>query len=296
MAFGINFGKNKTKVDSTTTVDKTENRNETGTQSTAGAKSSSTTGSQSSQGSSDTTSSQSSQNTGTTTGQGSQVEQTIRELFSSGVMGGLEGAASQLLDTVGATVNRTSQGMSELGGFNPEEFVAKGMAGATSRVNSQLDEAVGSLFSSIGGTSGSNSAAALLEQRLQGDAASQLAGIESQLVGQGEEIQRANLTAAQGLGDSQNALMQSILGALRGATETTTGVSETTTTEANQNTQTQTGQQSTATQQDTATQQSTVETVLEQILKTLTGTVNTQGTENTKGTTTEKGGGFGLSI
>jgi len=296
MAFGISFGKNSTKTDSTTTVNKTENRDESGTQSTAGAKSSSTTGSQSSSGTSDSTTSQQNTNSGQTTGTGSQVEQSIRELFSSGIMGNLEAAAQRLLGTVEDSVSRTAAGMNQLGGFDPQQFVAQGMEGATGRIDSQLDEAVGSLFSSIGGTSGSNSAAALLEQRLQSDAASQLAGIESQLTAQGQDILRQNITASQGLGNSQNALLDSILGVLRGATETTTGTSETTTSEATTGTQTQTGQQSTATQQDTTTQQDTVETMLEQILKTLTGTVNTQGTENTKGKVTEKGGGFGLSI
>ena len=105
--------------------------------------------------------------------------------------------------------------------FNVEEFVKGIMTQAGNTVQNQLDESINLTEADIGGTQGTNSAAALLANRLGTDAASQLAGIEAQAVGEGEKIRQAQLdsqtSSIVGLTSAQNKLFTDFLGLVRGA-------------------------------------------------------------------------------
>lgn len=105
--------------------------------------------------------------------------------------------------------------------FNVEEFVKGIMTQANNTVGNQLEESINLTESDIGGTQGTNSMAALLANRLGTDAASQLAGIEAQAVGEGEKIRQAQLDSQTnsivGLTGAQNKLFTDFLGLIRGA-------------------------------------------------------------------------------
>lgn len=282
MAFGLSFGKNKSKTDQTKTVNSTESRSETGASQTEASKSSTANTQQTSSQQQTQTGTQTGTSNTTGTGQTSQIQESIRQLFSDQTLGQLDQLTQGLLTQQGAA-------NAELNAFDKDAFIAGGLGRAESRVESQLDEALGSMFSAIGGTSGTNSAAALLEQRMQTQAADELAGVESQLTATAEEIGRTNTATG-------NQFLDSILGSLRGGIESTSGTAATTEQTAQQQQQQQqsaTSTESTSQQQQT---QQVVETMMEAVIKALTGTSTTQGTETLKGTTTEKGSGFGLSI
>jgi hypothetical protein len=296
MAFGISFGSNKSKTDQKKTIDQTETTNQSGSEATAGSKATTSA----SQSASTQTAQQASTQQGTTTAtsanQGSQVQESIRRLFSTGIQDELEGLTGSLLGSAQATEESRIAGRAALEGFDADKFVAGGLDRATSRINSQLDEALGSMFSAIGGTSGSNSAAALLANRLQGDAASELAGVEGQLTGQAQEILRQNLGTGESFSQGSNQFLTSLLGVLRGGVESTATQAQSTGTETNQQATQQSGTQTSAQQTQQTQVQQVMETMMQAVVKALSGTNTTTGTETLKGKTTERGGGFSLSI
>lgn len=292
MGLGLSFGKNKTKTNSTSKVDKTEDTNQvqTGTQSQSTTGSSSTTQSQTNNQSGATTSEQIGSTSQNTTGQTSQSGAST--LFSDQVLSGLEGYSTNAL---GNLWNQGAIDTSALN-FDSQAFVNNGMAAATTRVNNQVENDMNGLFDAIGGTSGGNTMAALLASRLQGDAAANLAGTQAQLTGQANEITRQNLATEMASRGQEQSFVSQLFDALKGGSATTAQVGTSAeqtagkTQQIGTGTETQTGT-STGTS-NTVTQQDVL-TALEQLLN---GTTHTVGTENTKGTQKQSGGGFGLSL
>lgn len=292
MALGISFGKNKTKTNSTTKVDKTENTS--GTQQTTGVKGATQTqqGTSQSTGTQQQTGSTSQVGTNAQTGTTTQQQQQTSSLFGGEVLAGLEGAVNDLLKSTGGAALAPGQ----VDDFDSEKFIAGGMAAATARQESLLDEMFGGLGDSIGGTVGSNSMQALLAQRGVSDANANLAGTQSELAKTAAQIEASNLQANTGAqGQSQGFLTQ-LLGALKGGQQTTTGTATGTETQAGTQTQTGTSQQNTSQQQSEQTSQvSNLIELISQLVNTDQMT-HTVGTEKTKGSQSKAGGGFGLSL
>lgn len=288
MAFGFSFGKNKETTNNKAVVDKTELTNQT----------------QNSDRNSTTNSSGTVNTSGVTNTSGTQVEQSrtanqstgltaaeqtgSQQLFGDQVLGQLEAVVSGLLGSTG--------GGGPVGNFDPESFVADGLASAGASQQLALDDSINKLFSNVGGTAGGNSAVALLANQLQGQASANLAGVRSQLTGQANEINRGNIETGLAVSGQEQNFLGNLLAQLRGGRTSTTGAE--TTTQA----QTQAGTASGSTQNDQQqSQQSTQQTqqtqqLIELLSQVLSGTTNTTGTETTTGTNTKKGGGFGLSI
>ena len=189
MAFGINFGKNKQKSKRLTEVDKTETTDQTKSQVTDASKASESATSGATTGSK--TGSATTSNVGSSQREdsGSQSNVQRSQLFSDDVLGDVESAVGNVFgDIFSGGRDSLASGVEGLSDFSVNDLVEGGLAQATSRVNSSLDEALGSTFSSIGANAGTNSAAALLANRLETDAASSLAGTRAELTARGEEI------------------------------------------------------------------------------------------------------------
>lgn len=299
MSLGLSFGTSKQKDKRVSQVDKTEVGTQAGTSASSQVTSGTQTGTQATTGTSTGTSTTTQTGGTTQVGTGSQQELQTSQLFSDPVLGGLEGAVTSLLTQVlDPSRNRAaiSAGMSQFGDFDPIAFVEQGLSRAQSQQGSALDEILGGLFDAIGGRGSDNSAAALLENRARGEAASNLAGIEGQLSGQAQEIVRGNVLAANQVAGTEGSLLTDLINMLRGGKTTATGETQTETAEAG--TQAQTGTTTTAEQrgeQQTSTQESTqvLLQMLEQLLNTNT---RTTGTETSTGTTSKTGGGFSLGI
>lgn len=291
MAFGISLGKNKEKIDKTTTVNKTESTNQTGSETTTGSKSSQTssTGSQTSQSAGQTSSSQQ----GVTASQGTGVQKQVESstAFGEGVLEQIESALAPLFAQTAGSVNAES-----LNDFDKSAFISNGLARARSQIESSLGEAKGTTFSAIGGTAETNSAAAELAQRLDNQAASEFAGIEADLTATAEGINRDNLSAASSIGSQDQQFLVGLLETLKGGRSESVGAAETATSETGSQSQTAASQTSEQAAQQNAQQTTAVENLVETLNSLLVGVTNTTGTENTKGKVSKSGGGVGLSI
>lgn len=287
MALGISFGKNKQKINTTTTSSGTEttNQNQTGTKSSTGTTTNTQTGTSSQQ----TTGSQTGQTTqtGQQTQQNQQTGSQTQTNFGSGVLAGLESQVMQLLGQ-----SRTAGSFES--GFDPDEYVSGVMAAAEAKAQNEIDLGANNIFSTVGGRE--NSMSQLLSAKLRNDSAASLAGVRAGAEGQAQGILRENFMAnAQAAGQDQGFLAQ-LTNALKGGVSTgttteagvTTGSTSQTGTSAQQNQQNQIGQES-----QTSTQVQELTELLSQILS---GTTTSNNVENTQGTTTKKGGGFGLSL
>lgn len=278
MPFGLSFGAKKGKTSGTTTIDKLvdTNQTETGTKATSGT----------------TTTTGTSNTTGTSTGQttsqqdttGSQTNQQTSQLFSQGILSGLEGIVQGLFG------NASQTPMSLGSNFDKNAFIEGGYAAAENRTLDDTNIALNSLYDRVGGRDDSNSMVTLLANRARGDAAAQLAGVRANLTGQAEGIARENFGAdLAGQGQFQQFLNQT-LAALKGGTASTQGAIQTA--------ESSTGSGTTAQQTAEQTQQSQtqVQQLLELLQNQLAGTEHTTGTEKTKGKETQMGGGFSLGF
>lgn len=293
MAFGINFGKNKTTTTQNTAVDQTTTQNQQQAQTTNQQQSSATTSNTATTGT--TATSGATKNTGTTAQQTSGIQEQVNtsRSFSDPVIAALE---SMVLGQLGSSGSTGGPRAESLSGFDAEGFVSGGLAAAESRQRMDLESSINGLFDAIGGGAGDNTMAALMANRLRGDAAANLAGIESQLVGQANQIQRENVGAAISERATDNAFVNQLLANLKGGVATTEG--------AVTSQQATTGQQQTIgeeQQRQQQAQQSSTESTTNQILASvinslLSGTTNVTGTESVVGTQKKSGGGFGLSI
>jgi hypothetical protein len=288
MGLGFSFGSKKTKSTQDTTANKTETGTQSGTSTTNQATSQSSTTNQAGTSSSQTYSDGKSQSNSLTSGASTAQQQQTTQNFSDATLGGLENLVSQLL---GSGKIGTVESISD---FDPAAFVANGMRAATARARTGLDESIGGILDAVGGRN--NSAAALLQERVNNDANSMLAGVESQLTGQAEEIRRNNLLAGNTMASSQSDLLSNLLGALRGGITTTTGATteQTSQQQQNQSTTSETGGQNQQTTQTSTTQ--AMETMVSQLAQLLNSLTSSTGTESIKGTGKQTGFGMGLSL
>jgi hypothetical protein len=284
MGFGLSFGSKKESGKSSTDVNKTEttDQTQTGTQSTTG--STSTTGTQNTQTSSSGTTTNNTSNQQATTG--SQSSQQTSTQFSQPIISGLESTVQALLGNLPSSPSQMDNN------FDHNAFVSGGTAAAASSINSDLESTLNGMFDNFGGRDDQNSMATLLANRARGDAASQIAGVRSNLEGQAQGIERERYLAnLQGTGQ-QEGFLANVLNALKGGQATTSGQVQTAENTAGgtqaTGTQAQTGTSNTQMSQQELTQQ------LTQLLQKLQGTTNTTGTEDTK--TSGKTGGFGLGL
>lgn len=279
MAFGLSFGKNKTKTSETATKAETTTQSQTGTNTTNTSGSSNTSGSQSG------TNTGTSSTTQGTTGTNQQV-QTGSSFGNS--------ALTAINDNIGSFIESIMGGgagaaaLSELGKFDSQAFIENVMTGAKATAQDSLDEGVNGLISAIGGNASENSATALLQNKMTNATNASLAGTRAQAEGQAQQIlgNRAAATTAAQSGD-MNALAQ-ILNSIKGG--------ETTGTATGTNNQTQTGttNSSETSNQTNNSNTQTQQTAIEMIQQLLNGTTNSVGTSN--GTNTKVGGGLSLGL
>src|SRR5574338_222040 len=180
MAFGISFGANKSKSSQTTNVNKTEdvNQTESGTKSSTGT--TSTTGSSATTSGSTTNTSQ----TGTSAQQttGSQQSTSTTTQFDDAVLGGLNSAVAALLGNIPMETQQLE------GSFDHGAFVQSGLDAANSKIQTDLDASLNSVFDAIGGRDDSNSMATLLANRARSDAGAALSGAYANLEAQAQGI------------------------------------------------------------------------------------------------------------
>ncbi len=293
MSLGISFGANKTnskgseKVDTTTT----QNQTQSGTQSTSGT---TTTNGSTSQ-TSNTTGQQSQSATGSQTQQGSTVGTGTQtsSLFSGDVLGGIEGAVKALFGSLGGPAKIDA---SSLNGFDPASFINDGVAAAGSKLQTGLDESIGGLKDTVGGNAATNSAVALLQNRLQGDAQAQLAGVKGQLTGQAEDITRNNVLAANTVNSTSNQFLATLLDVLKGGATTTNTSQAENTAQTGTSASNTSGTSSEQSSQNATTQQTQTQQLIEMMSQLLSGVTNTKGQTDTTGNVVKFGGGASASI
>jgi hypothetical protein len=289
MALGISFGKSGQKSTQTTDINKTETQNQVqnGTQQTQGT--TTNTGSTTSSGSTNTQQNTSQTGATTNTGKTTGTTQQTSSMFDSDVLSGL----NSLVTTLMGHAATASQPISN---FDKNAFISGGMAKATADSNANVEDAINGLVSGIGGRVDGNSMSALLAQRVHNDATANLAGVESTLTGQAEEIARTNALAGSQMDATNQNFLVNVLQALKGGSSTTTGAESQTQQQQGTSTQagTNTGSETTSQQQNTTQQQ--VQNIMETLQQILNGTTTTVGTEATKGSISKTGGGFGLSL
>lgn len=292
MAFGLSFGANKSNSKGTQTVDSTvtQNQSTTGTNTSQGSTSSS--GSTTQQGSTSGTSNQATSGTQTQTGTSAGTGTQSTSLFSDDILGGIEGAVKSLFGNLGGPAKIDA---SSLNGFDPSAYVASGMKAAEATQRSDLDQAIGALNDSVGGNASTNSAIALLQNRLNGDAAANLAGVRGQLTGQAEGINRDNLLAANNINGTSNQFLATLLDVLKGGAATTSTAEQQSQATSGTTTGTSAGSTTENTAQSQQTQSNQMQTLIEQISQLLAGTTNTKGVQNTTESTTKFGGGLSIS-
>lgn len=104
--------------------------------------------------------------------------------------------------------------------FDADAFVKGITDQARSSVNSKLESDVNSTVSATGGSTSGNSAASLLANRLRGDAAANIAGVQQSAAGTAAQIesslQAQRSASIAGVAGSVNDSLTSLLAALRG--------------------------------------------------------------------------------
>lgn len=298
MGFGLSFGSSKQKSSTT------ENKNETTTQqqasnsntqaNTTANTNTAQTGSTANTGTSATNQTQT--NVGTTQQTGAQTG--VTQNFDSTTLAGLQSLVQQLTGSAGAgAANDTlSSQVANLGKFNAEDYVAGVKSSAQATADQNLDSAIGTTQAGIGGTESTNSAAALLGNRLRTDSASSVAGQVAQAQQTAAGISQGNVAAAQGAVNSQQSFLSTLLDALKGGTATTTATSTGgTTTSGTSNTSgsTSTNEAGTSASNTDTGSTSNVSTIIDQLLN---GTSTDIGTDSSTTTGKKSGGGFSLGF
>lgn len=292
MLFGLSFGSNKKTTTSNTAVAKDEStsQQQTGTQNQQQTSSSTQTGTSNTSGFTSGQTATSGTTAQQTTGQ-QRTTQTTQSL-SDAILGALEASTQNALTAGGTRVGPTAGDLN----FDLDTFVNQGMTAARAASQGALEQSSNGLIDNIGGTASGNSMAALLLNRLQGDNAAALAGVNAQLTAQGNQILRENI----GAGLAEQAQSQSwaanLLNQLKGAATATTGAA--TTSESTTGQQQNIGQQQQSQQQaqQTSQQTDTTSALISIINQLMQGNTRMTGTESSVGTEKKSGGGFSLSI
>lgn len=293
MALGLSFGKNKQKVNSTTTTNQLQSQTQAGTTSEAKteAQSSFTQGLTDTISQGSTAGQQATATQQATAGREAQTGRT--SLFSDAVLASLQESALGSLDGV------RGQNPINVGGvqnFDSEQFITDAVTRATAASGVVRDTSTNSLFDSIGGTAKGNTMAALLDQQLAMQQEGSVAGARNEAAATAAGIQRSNIQAELGVQGQEQGLMNSLLSLLRGGEQLTEAESAQEGSQAGGSTSTSAEQQSQASSQATAQSTQAISSLVSLIAQLVSGTTQTTGTENTKGTTTKQGGGASLSI
>lgn len=189
--------------------------------------------------------------TGTTSEEVSRLDEATR--------GQLTAAVQNLLKTAGSSTDAVKAQIESIGTpgskFDPDAYVAGMMKSATANASSDFGSGVNGIRSRIGANSGTNSAAALLEKRLQDSTTANLAGIESQARGQAAQLQQQDITSRAGalttLASSQQNELSALLTQLLNAGQVSKGASKTENVGTTAGTTQSTGTESSTSQQDT---------------------------------------------
>lgn len=289
---GFSFGKKKQSGTQTTDLSSTTNLTGNQQQSSvqAGNTTTNTSGVTNTSGTQTgtTTQDQSQQQAGTqkTTGLTTTLGGDVIDALSKSVQSVLSGGVTP------GNIAALSDMISGRTGFNADKFVADTETAARNRGEQSLQESGSAFAARAGGTSKTNSMAALLEQRGRNDLEANLAGVRAQATATAEGIENQNLATAieaqSGIAGIGAALTQALKG---GATTTDmTSLTDEISRLVGSGTTTQASQQ-TATASETSSTQ--------QLLTEITNLLSQQ-TENKTGTETStmkgKSGGFGLSL
>jgi len=275
--FGLSLGSTN-QTDTKNTVGKSDTTGtQTGTQNTTGSQNTSTTGSQ------NTTTAQTGTSNTAQTG-----KQDTSQITTSQSLGD---NAIQLLNTaLGGILNKAVDSknpvVSQLGAFDPEQFVAQTLRAAQSSQNQSLGQTLGGIRDAIGG--GVNSAVALLSQNAHDTAASNLAGIASNATATANQILQGNSGAITTAEAGTNSLLNTILSSLKGATTTETGAGTTASSQAGTSATSESGTSGTTSTSD----------VVSSLSQILTSLLKNDSTTNTNATTTDnvKKDSAGLSL
>lgn len=293
--FGISFGANKSNSKQDTVANKNETTSQNQSTNTQGTNTSSsnTSGSQNqnSQGQT-TTGQQSSQNT---SGSQNQKSSTTGSSFSEQILSQLEAALSRNLGTYGGS-NASETANAKVGNFDSEKYIADTVNAARTRTDSSLEESLGSLFSNVGGTGSTNSAAALLQGRMVNDANASIAGVQAEATANAAKIQQQNASTLASIDSAKNQSTTQLADALKGGrtVQNTDAV-----TQMIQNLLSGTsGQTNVNESSNQNTQQSTQATeIISQLVNALmNGTTQTNATESTRGQNVKFGGGISAGI
>lgn len=292
MAFGISFGKNKQKVNSTTTTNQLQTQNQTGTTNEAKteAQSSFTQGLTDTISQGSTAGQQATATQQATAGRETQAGRT--SLFSDAVLASLQESSLGALDGVRA---QNPINVSGVQNFDSEQFIANAVSRATAASGVVRDTSTNSLFDSIGGTAKGNTMAALLDQQLAMQQEGSIAGARNEASSTAAGIQRSNIQAELGVQGQEQGLMNSLLSLLRGGEQLTEAASATEGSQTGASSSQTAEQQSQSSSQATAQSTEAISSLVSLITQLVSGTTQVTGTENTKGTTTKKGGGVSLS-
>lgn len=297
LGLGISFGSKKQSGSATSNTDKTTDLTGTQQQSTSssGSSTSATTGSQ------NQTTTQKENTLGTqdqtTSGKTTATTSGTTTSLDAGTTGALADKVKAILSG-GITDSNIAGLSSAISGrataFDPTQFVNDSVAAARSKGENALQESTSSFQNQIGGTSGTNSAAALIAARGRGDLEASIIGAKANAEATAQGIANQNLTTAVGAQKGVADIGTQLADVLKGASTTTdmtqltdqlqqligkTGTLGSTT-----------GSSSTDTSQNTSTTQ-----LLNELAKVLTAqTSHEVGTESQ----TQKGssGGLGLSL
>jgi hypothetical protein len=286
--FGISFGSKKTSgsTKSTLTKDETTEQAQTSLKDSASTSTESGSTSSTSAGTSSTT------QAGTTSSNKDSLTNAVSQLFSGGVLTGLESTVTDLLGASDQSGNVVDTAIQKLNGFDAAGYVDSSVKAATSTQQQNLDQIFGSLQDNIGSGIENNSMAMLLANRANNDSASAIEGVRANATATAEQIQRENQMGAVGAAGSQNQFLGQLLDALKGgqATQTQTG------TESGTGTTGTSGTTNTAESSSQQTQTQATTQLVEALAQLLSGTTHSVGTENTKTTGKTKGGGLSLSL
>lgn len=254
---GSFFGKTDTEKQNTNSVSNT-----TGAQNSTSSQDSTTitNGSQN-------TNSQSSQDT-TQNSTGNQIGNVSR--LDSTTQGLLTDKVRQLLASAGggnAAVDQQLSALNQPGGqaFDADQFVTGIMAQATATAGQNFDSNMGKVKARTGAAADTNSAAALLENKLRNETAANLAGVRSSATATAADINRSQQESKTNqvtqLAGTQAGGLQALIGSLLNAGEQSTvntnnnTTGQTSGTTNSQSTQQQTQQQNTDATQKTASTQ-----------------------------------------
>lgn len=205
---GSLFGSNQTQKENSTTVT-------TGSSLQNATSSQSQTTSQSGSQNSDSTSNQSStqQQNGTQVGQTNRLDAGTKSLLTQKVQ--------ELMGSIGGGTN---QALSELktNEFNPTAFVDGIMKSATAQAQGDFESNANKIKMNTGAAADTNSAAALLENKIRGDMTSNLAGIRATAEGKAAEITQNRAQALTSIGAAQGQDFNTLLTSLLNSGEQTT--------------------------------------------------------------------------